>query len=198
MKSSLNYRLVSGIVSLFVFTFVLSLGLSSCFKKNGSGTQSSMSTINFQAPTVEGISWSKMKFSAKATSTDSNKEKQCAEAVIPEAGEWRNFSGVIPSIEVKLTSDCEYDFVLGFGGTRDGKNVVFEGKATQVVKKSDDGTAEVTIDIRENSESDPIKVEGKETDSKQESVGESSSNQDTKKVIKVKKLKLKKSSSSKN
>ena len=134
--------------------------LSSCFKKKNKAQESGLSLITVKAPQTEGISWNKIKFTAKASDNPSNQGKNCTEASVPEAGVWRNFSGAAPYATVSLTLGCEYNLFLGFSGKKeDGKVVIYEGNTKQVITKDKEGKSKVKIDIRENPDKEPLTVE---------------------------------------
>lgn len=180
-------------VVVFLISSFLVVGLSSCFKKNKS-QESKLSEIKVQAPQVEGITFKKVKLTATATSNPSNANKNCQEARVPEAGNWRNFSGEVPYAQVSLTLGCEYDFDLGFEGVKEDKSTVgYAGQATQTIQKNADGKALVSIKIKptSGSDSDSVTVTGDSVADNSQS-DSSSSSESLSKEIKVKNVKIKK------
>ncbi len=175
------------VVLVLMLGIGVSCGLTSCFKKKKAAQQSQTSSITVKAPSVEGIKLTKIKLAATASKVDANQGKECKEAKVPEAGEWRNFSGADPYATVQLTEGCQYDFYLGFAGKKGDKLIVYEGTSSQVVSKDKDGKARIKVPISENSNpnSQTIEAVGEEEETP-------SSTPDTNKeqTIEVKKMKV--------
>ena len=183
-------------VVVFFISIFFVVGMSSCFKKN-KAQESKLSEIKIQAPQVEGITFKKVKLTATATTNSSNSNKNCQEARVPEAGNWRNFSGEVPYAQVSLTLGCEYDFDIGFEGEKGDKSkkITYAGQTTQTIKKNADGKALVSIKIKpvsdSASDSDSVTVTGDSVADNSQS-DSSSSSKSLSKEIKVKNVQIKK------